>query len=48
MNSPAPTKSPSAPGAPLAHYVSAAPFDPLSVEAMTEEQSRVYRPRSSG
>jgi peptide/nickel transport system permease protein len=30
-------------GAPLAHYVSAAPFDPHSVEAMTEEQMRVYQ-----
>ena len=37
--------SPSLPesGAPLPHYVSTAPFDPLSVEAMTEEQNRVYR-----
>lgn len=45
MNSPLPpTKSPlPSPGAPLAHFVSAAPFDPLSVEAMTEEQSRVYQ-----
>lgn len=32
-----------APGAPLGHYVSAAPFDPMSVEAMTAEQSRVYQ-----
>lgn len=38
MNSPLPL-----PGAPLAHYVSAAPFDPKSVERMTEEQSRVYQ-----
>lgn len=30
-------------GAPLAHYVSTAPFDPLSVERMTDEQNRVYR-----
>lgn len=30
-----------APGEPLPHYVSAAPFDPYSVEAMTEEQVRV-------
>ncbi|OCP15341.1 MULTISPECIES: ABC transporter permease [unclassified Ensifer] len=30
-----------APGEPLQHYVSAAPFDPYSVEAMTEEQVRV-------
>lgn len=38
MNSPLP-----APGANLGHYVSTAPFDPLSVEAMTEEQSQVYQ-----
>lgn len=31
-----------APGAPLQHYVSDAPFDPKSVEAMTAEQSKVY------
>ena len=31
------------PGAPMEHYVSAAPFDPMSVEAMTVEQSRVYQ-----
>lgn len=31
------------PGAPLHHYVSDAPFDPKSVEAMTEEQARVYQ-----
>jgi peptide/nickel transport system permease protein len=30
-------------GAPLAHYVSAAPFDPHSVDVITEEQSRVYQ-----
>ncbi|OBZ92288.1 peptide ABC transporter permease [Pararhizobium polonicum] len=30
-------------GAPLAHYVSTAPFDPHSVDAMSEEQSRVYQ-----
>ncbi len=30
-------------GAPLAHYVSTAPFDPHSVDVMTEEQSRVYQ-----
>src|SRR6185312_3144992 len=30
------------PGQPLEHYVSAAPFDPLSIEAMTEAQSSVY------
>lgn len=32
-----------APGAPLQHFVSAAPFDPFSVEAMTEEQAKVYQ-----
>jgi peptide/nickel transport system permease protein len=32
-----------APGAPLSHFVSAAPFDPHSVEAMTEEQSKVFK-----
>lgn len=37
MNAPLPP-----PGAPLEHYVSTAPFDPMSVEAMTAEQSRVY------
>lgn len=36
MTSPIP-----APGEPLPHYVSTAPFDPYSVEAMTEEQERV-------
>ncbi|GEC33372.1 peptide ABC transporter permease [Sinorhizobium fredii USDA 205] len=36
MTSPIP-----APGEPLAHYVSTAPFDPYSVEVMTEEQVRV-------
>jgi peptide/nickel transport system permease protein len=30
------------PGGPLPHYVSSAPFDPLSVEAMTKAQSEVY------
>lgn len=30
-------------GAPLAHYVSAAPFDPHSIETMSEEQMRVYQ-----
>lgn len=30
-------------GAPLAHYVSTAPFDPHSVDVMSEEQSRVYQ-----
>jgi peptide/nickel transport system permease protein len=38
MNSPLP-----APGADLGHYVSTAPFDPHSIEAMTDEQSRVYQ-----
>jgi len=32
-----------APGEPLAHYVSTAPFDPYSVEVMTEEQVRVNK-----
>ncbi|MCA1369689.1 ABC transporter permease [Bradyrhizobium sp. BRP14] len=36
MTSPIP-----APGEPLPHYVSTAPFDPYSVEGMTEEQVRV-------
>jgi len=31
------------PGAPIKHYVSAAPFDPMSIEAMTAEQSKVYQ-----
>lgn len=40
MNSPA---SPiPAPGAPLPHYVSTAPFDPSSIEAASDEQSQVY------
>lgn len=30
-------------GAPLPHYVSTAPFDAHSVEAMTDEQNRVYK-----
>ncbi len=30
------------PGQPLKHYVSDAPFDPTSIEAMTEAQSRIY------
>ena len=38
------TRSPlPAPGAPLDHYVSDAPFDPYSVEKMTPEQERVFR-----
>ena len=32
-----------APGAPLQHYVSIAPFDLQSVEAMTPEQSKVFQ-----
>ncbi len=32
-----------APGAPLQHYVSTAPFDPQSVEAMTPEQAKVFQ-----
>ena len=32
-----------APGAPLQHYVSVAPFDLQSVEAMTPEQSKVFQ-----
>jgi peptide/nickel transport system permease protein len=31
-----------APGTPLKHYVSTAPFDPSSIEAMTEEHARIY------
>ena len=31
-----------APGQPLGHYVSTAPFDPTSIEAMTEEHVRIY------
>ncbi len=31
------------PGAPLPHYVSTAPFDPHSVEKVTEAQARVYQ-----
>lgn len=30
------------PGAPLEHYVSTAPFDPMSVEAMTDAQSKIH------
>lgn len=38
------TQSPlPAPGAPLQHYVSIAPFDLQSVEAMTPEQSKVFQ-----
>lgn len=38
------TQSPlPAPGAPLQHYVSIAPFDLQSVEAMTSEQSKVFQ-----
>ena len=32
-----------APGAPLQHYVSIAPLDLQSVEAMTPEQSKVFQ-----
>ena len=31
------------PGAPLPHYVSSAPFDPYSVEVVTEQQKRIYQ-----
>ena len=31
-----------APGKPLAHYVSSSPFDPTSIEAMTDEHVRIY------
>ncbi|MCD2180973.1 ABC transporter permease [Rhizobium sp. GN54] len=31
------------PGAPLPHYVSTAPFDPYSVEAMTAGQAKIYQ-----
>lgn len=37
MTSPLP-----APGAPLQHYVSTAPFDPYTITAMTDEQSKVH------
>lgn len=40
MNSP--TTPIPAPGAPLPHYVSTAPFDPQSIEAATDEQSKVF------
>ncbi|MDW6025615.1 ABC transporter permease [Mesorhizobium sp. BAC0120] len=40
MNSP--TSPIPAPGAPLPHYISTAPFDPMSIEAATDEQSQVY------
>lgn len=30
-------------GAPLAHYVSTAPFDPHSVDVMTEKQAHIYQ-----
>ncbi|MBN9135987.1 MULTISPECIES: ABC transporter permease [Phyllobacterium] len=30
------------PGAPLQHYVSSAPFDPMSIETMTEAQAKVH------
>ncbi|PBB38447.1 ABC transporter permease [Mesorhizobium sp. WSM3868] len=42
------TQSPlPAPGAPLQHYVSIAPFDLQSVEAMTPEQSKVFQASQS-
>ncbi|MBJ6133970.1 ABC transporter permease [Ochrobactrum sp. Q0168] len=31
------------PGAPLPHFVSTVPFDPHSIDVMTEEQNRFYR-----
>lgn len=31
------------PGAPLEHFVSSAPFDPMSVEAISDAQARVYQ-----
>jgi len=31
------------PGAPLGHFVSSAPFDPMSVEAISDAQARVYQ-----
>jgi peptide/nickel transport system permease protein len=37
-----PTSPLPAPGAPLHHYVSAAPFNPYSIEELTPEQERVY------
>jgi peptide/nickel transport system permease protein len=40
MNSPS-TPIP-APGAPLPHYISTAPFDPQSVETMTDGQSQLF------
>lgn len=30
------------PGAPLQHYVSTAPFDPMSVEMMTDKQAKIH------
>jgi peptide/nickel transport system permease protein len=36
------TAYPPPPGAPLAHYVRAAPFDPHSIERLTPAQERVY------
>jgi peptide/nickel transport system permease protein len=36
------TAYPPAPGAPLAHYVRAAPFDPHSIERLTPAQERIY------
>ena len=31
-----------APGAPMPHYVSEAPFDPRSIEKLTADQERIY------
>jgi peptide/nickel transport system permease protein len=42
-HTPLPASPLPAPGAPLEHYVSDAPFDPYSVEKMTSEQERVFR-----
>jgi peptide/nickel transport system permease protein len=36
------TAYPPSPGAPLAHYVRAAPFDPHSIERLTPAQERIY------
>ena len=40
MNSP--TSPIPAPGQPLPHYISTAPFDPSSIEAASDEQSQIY------
>ncbi len=36
------TASLPSPGAPLQHYVSTAPFDPMSVEVMTDAQAKIH------